>query len=68
MNFTTNLTQFLQEDEELFSKYDDTKEKEQVKFISLKDLIDWPKQEFTDGEHEGFNNTQNLKTKRLTQY
>ncbi len=68
MNFNTNLTQFLQKDEELFSKYDDTKEKKQVKFISLKELIDWSKQEFTDGEHEGFNNTKNLKTKCLTQY
>lgn len=40
MNFNTNLTQFLQKDEELFSKYDDTKEKKQVKLISLKELID----------------------------
>lgn len=68
MNFNTNLTQFLQEDDELFSKYDDTKEKKQVKLISLKELIDWSKQEFTDGEHEGLNNTQNLTTKCLTQY
>ena len=68
MNFNTNLTQFLQKDEELFSKYDDTKEKKQVKLISLKELIDWSKQEFTDGEHEGLNNTQNLTTKCLTQY
>ena len=68
MNFNTNLTQFLQKDEELFSKYDYTKEKKQVKFISLKELIDWSKQEFTDGEHKGFNNTKNLKTKCLTQY
>jgi len=34
MNFNTNLTQFLQEDEELLTKYDDTNEKKQVKFIS----------------------------------
>ena len=40
MNFNTNLTQFLQKDKELFSKYDDTKEKKQVKLISLKELID----------------------------